>query len=387
MSIAEWVFWGGVTGVVYSYAGYPVLLGAWAGLVRMFGSAHAEERVAKPGGGVAVAVVIAAHNEEKHIGPRLANLLGQSYPSELVRIYVGSDGSIDQTGEIVRQVGSDRVVLLDFKERRGKMSVLNDLIARTHEPIVIFTDANTEFAPDAIEHMVGRFSDPRVGVVCGELQLTPKGPGRNEDHTYWNLERWLKAREGVVGGLVGANGGIYAMRREVYVVQPANTIVDDFVLSMGAYRKGYRVVYEQKAMAYEEAAADLADEWRRRVRIGAGNFQALWRLRDLLWPGAGMIAFTFWSHKVMRWFVPHFLLAVLVSSALLSTQPFYQNVLAIQVVGYLVAMVAYRAAQGYALPRVLLVPTFVVALNAALLVGFARAILGAQGGAWKRTAR
>lgn len=385
----EITLWVAVAAIGYAYAGYPLLLFAFTEWLRLLGRGKRLPSVsAEPvPPAIPVAVIVAAHNEETYIGARIENLMAQSYPSGLLRIYVGSDGSTDRTCEIVEKQGSERVTLCAYTARRGKMSVLNDVVARTQESILVFTDANTEFAPDAVERLVARFSDPQVGVVCGELRLVAHVAGRNEDHTYWNFERWLKSREDRIGGLLGANGGIYAMRRELFVPQPANTIVDDFVVSMSVYLQDYRIVYERLALAYEEAAQDLAGEWRRRVRIGVGNFQSLWRLRQLLSPAYGVVAFTFWSHKVMRWFVPHFLLLVFISSLWLWDTVFYRWLFLAQLAGYLMALLAYRAAVRGRLPRLILLPTFVVSLNAALFVGFVKFIFSPQLGTWKRTDR
>jgi cellulose synthase/poly-beta-1,6-N-acetylglucosamine synthase-like glycosyltransferase len=274
-----------------------------------------------------------------------------------------------------------------FSQRRGKVTVLNELVARSTQPILIFSDANTEFDGRAIRRLVRHFRAPQVGVVCGELVLTAHGNDKNDDHTYWRYESWLKSRESSVGGLLGANGGIYAMRREAFVPPPGDTIVDDFVIAMAAYRRGFRLLYDQEALAYEEVAPDLRGEFRRRVRIGIGNYQALRTLFHLLSPLRGMLFFTYLSHKVMRWFVPHLLLTALIASACLWADPLYRGVFLLQLAGYLWVAISYFLMRGISTPRIVRIPTYVVVLNAALLIGFGRFISGQYSAAWKRTDR
>lgn len=388
MTAGEIIFWGSLALVFYAYAGYPIVLGLIGAIARLFRKSNtAGEAPDNSQIQYSVAVIIAAYNEEKHIRQRLENLLNQSFPQARLHIYVGTDGCADRTADIVREFTSPCITLREFTKNRGKMSVLNDLVAATRQDILVFTDANTEFDEHAISRLVANFADPQVGVVCGELQMYPHGAKRNEDHTYWRYEQWLKEQEGRLGGLLGANGGIYAIRREVYTPQPANMIVDDFVISMSVYFKKYRLVYDKTAKAYEETAPDLAGEWRRRVRIGIGNYQALWRLKSLLLPTYGMVAFTFLSHKVLRWLVPHFLLIALITSGLMWSQPCYRYLFIVQVIGYLLVWIMYKLAMKTRLPRIIQLPTFLVALNVAMFVGFLKAVFGKQTGTWKRTER
>src|SRR5262249_33792649 len=157
-----------------------------------------------------------------------------------------------------------------FKERRGKASILNNIIAGVKEPLVVFTDANTEFAPDDLRKLVRHFTDPTVGAVCGELFIRRQDRSDNQDSLYWRLERMLKFYEGRLGGLLGANGANYAIRRELFVLLPPDTIVDDFTIVMNIATEGYKIVYDTEAMAYESEAPSIAAEFTRRIRIGMG---------------------------------------------------------------------------------------------------------------------
>ncbi|HSN71991.1 MAG TPA: glycosyltransferase family 2 protein, partial [Steroidobacteraceae bacterium] len=296
--LIEFLFWSSVLMVAYTYAIYPVLM-LLMGQRRSSEGAVQDATVADrdwPD----VDVVIAAYNEESHIVERLTNLLDQHYPAHRLRVLVGSDGSSDATVELARSVGSDRVFVQAFG-RRGKASVLNDLVARATAPIIVLSDANTAFDRDAIRWLVRAFDDPAVGAVVGELRLLA-ADGDNRDSTYWNVERRLKEAESRIGGLLGANGAIYALRRELYEPLPPDTIVDDFVVGMRIAAAGHRVVYEPRAFAIEDTPSGMDSEFRRRIRIGTGNYQAFFRYPQFLTRTSWGTRFTYLSHKVLRWF-------------------------------------------------------------------------------------
>jgi cellulose synthase/poly-beta-1,6-N-acetylglucosamine synthase-like glycosyltransferase len=333
-----------------------------------------------------VAVLVAAHNEERHMAERVRNLLALDYPADRLRIFVGSDGSADRTVESLRELVGERVHVSDFVRRRGKASVLNDLAGLAGEDILVFTDANTSFRPDVLRRLVPHFAAPDVGCVCGELRLTGSG-GDNQDHVYWRYERMLKRHESGIGALLGANGGVYALRRAAYRPIPADTIVDDFWISLQVLEAGQRCLYEQEALAFEEVPERIADEFRRRVRIGMGNYQALRRFAGLLHPRHGAVAFAFLSHKVMRWLVPHAMVLALATNILLADRPLYAVLLAGQVVFYGGAWLGWRLSRRGMTPRLLRAPLFFVSMNLALLLGWWQFLRGRATGLWARTAR
>ncbi len=396
MSCFVIVFWASAAGVLYTYFGYPLLLGGIAGLhqwrsdwrfVSGAGSRRAAQRT--PTTLPRVAVIVAAFNEERDIADRVRNLLAQDYPADRLRIFIGSDGSSDRTAAIVREIGHPAVHLADFTQNRGKASVLNDLVALADEDILVLTDANTVFKNDAVRTLVRHFDDPDVGCVCGELRLVRAGDtGDNQDHVYWRYERMLKYHESRIGGLLGANGGVYALRRNDYAAVPANTIVDDFWISMQVVERGLRCVYDPEAIATEAVPEHISDEFGRRVRIGTGNYQSLVRFVGLLNPARGVaVAFTFFSHKVLRWLAPHLMVLALASGAILAARPLYAGMLAVQLVFYALSWIGWRLARSGNAPKVLRLPLFFTSMNIGLLVGFYRFTKGAGSGAWTRTAR
>ena len=227
---------------------------------------------------------------------------------------IGLDGCSDGTAAIVRRFEDRGVRLLDFEERRGKASVLNAAMNHVEGEIVLMSDANTEIDPQAARRLVRWFQDSRVGAVVGRLILTDPRSGSNADGLYWKYETFLKRCEGRLGALLGANGAIYAIRRELYVPIPPETIIDDFVIPLLAkLRSGCAIVYDCDAVAREETPPDVASEFHRRARIGAGGFQSIGLLWPLLDPRRGWVAFTFLSHKVLRWLCPFFLIGLLAS--------------------------------------------------------------------------
>ncbi|MFC1453218.1 glycosyltransferase family 2 protein, partial [Verrucomicrobiota bacterium] len=304
--------------LAYAWLGYPVLL-----------AVAAKSRPRRTAGGATgasertVCILFSAHNEEGHIAERLGNLLGQEYPSERVTIRVGIDGSSDRTASIAREFARKHpnIRVHEVSERRGKIAMLKDLVARSTEDVLVFTDANTEFEPRAVATLVSHFADPGLGGVCGRLVFAPSINGNaagagtsihgspdasSSERSYWLWETGLKEMESRANSCLGANGAIYAIRRELFWKDiPDNTIIDDFVIGMKVREQGMLMVYEPDAVAHEALPAKIEHEWRRRVRIGAGDYQALAFCRRCLLPRYGRFSWMFWSHKVLRWFTPH----------------------------------------------------------------------------------
>jgi cellulose synthase/poly-beta-1,6-N-acetylglucosamine synthase-like glycosyltransferase len=370
--------------VIYAYAGYPIVI---ACLARCFG--RSAEAPASPSDNLpSLSLLIAAYNEEAVIEERIQNGLALDYPFGKLEIIVASDGSSDATPAIVRRYADRGVRLLDYKRRRGKAAVLNSAIAELNGDVLLFSDANTFMDPTAARRIVRWFRDPRVGVVCGRLVLTDPRTGRNADSLYWMYETFLKECEGRLGGPLGSNGAIYAIRRPLYVPIPDGTIVDDFVIPLLAkLRSGCDLRYDREAVAREETAPNVRSEFHRRSRIGAGGFQSiglLWRLLD---PRRGWIAFTFSSHKILRWLCPFFLLGLAASNLFLAHLPFYRGALLGQLAFYALSLLAVLVPGRFKALRPLRLATMFTSMNAALLVGFCRWLRGSQNGAWRRTTR
>jgi cellulose synthase/poly-beta-1,6-N-acetylglucosamine synthase-like glycosyltransferase len=367
--------------LAWTYAGYGAFLWLLTRLVRA--------RATRPGAPwpwPRVTIVVAAYNEELVIGERVRNLLALDYPADRVEILVGSDGSSDRTNEIVGTFEDERVRLVAFPVRRGKTSVLNDLMARVGGDVVVLTDANTFFHHDAVRELVtALWRHPRACVVVGRLEL--RAAGGNHDGLYWRYETWLKTLESHFGIVLGANGAIYAFRAHRYRPLPPATIVDDFVIPMlMRQHAGGDIVFVPTARAWEASPAGVRHELTRRVRIGAGDLQALaWTWRLLL-PWRGMVALAYGSHKVVRWFGPWLLLVALAGSLAAADRALFRGLFAAQLTAYgLAAAPALRRVP--VMGRVASIARYFVVLNVGLALGSVRFVLGRQRPTWTTTPR
>lgn len=333
----ESVFWLSTGLIAYVYAGYPLLLGVWARVVTLWrgaGSADLRPTATLP----PVTVIVAARNEAGRLPARIENLLASDYPRDLVQIVVASDGSTDGTAEALAPWASSVELLM--LPPGGKAQALNAAVARARNPILVFADARQQFAPDTIRRLVRHFASLSIGAVSGELVLDGERtgwagradrpgltarPGSRTDSAigdgvgaYWKYEKWLRRREALVGSTLGVTGAVYAMRRSLWQPLPPDTILDDVLGPMRIVLRRYRVIFDSTALAFDEAARDVAAETQRKVRTLAGNYQLLALEPRLLVPGLNPVWLQFMSHKVGRLAVPYALVAVFASSAWLA---------------------------------------------------------------------
>jgi cellulose synthase/poly-beta-1,6-N-acetylglucosamine synthase-like glycosyltransferase len=326
-----------------------------------------------------VSVLVSVYNEEKHIVERIENLLAQDYPADKMEILIGSDGSDDRTNELAQKFP---VKLHAFSPRAGKPSVLNRLVPLASGELLVFTDANAMFERDALRKLVRHFEQASIGGVCGRLVF--HSPGRDtQEGPYWKMETWLKIHESAADSCLGANGAIYAIRKSAWPGIPDNTLIDDFVIGMRVRERGLRFVYDAEAVANEDLPVSVGHEMTRRIRIGAGGFQSLLLCWRSLLPWRGVYSWCFWSHKVLRWFAPFFMIGALVANLFLLDQPVFRVTLALQLVFYALALAGILTRRW----SLLNVPNYFVTINLALLFGFFRFITRTQRAAWKRTAR
>jgi len=392
--LARVAFWIAVLGLglpVYAYLGYPVLLFLLATATQALRDAsyllRRRERRSLPGSLPPVSIIIAAYNEEQVIQDTLAHCLRVRYPAERLEVILGSDGSTDRTVEKAERFAGRRVRAVAFPQRRGKLSVIRDCAALARGEVLVFSDANTRLHPDAIVNLVRHFQDPKIGAVCGELRFVTPGGVMASEGLYWRYETALKLLESRMDSVLGANGAIYAVRRDLFPSLPQRLITDDFVVPMKVRARGFRVVYDPEALALEETPCTVRDEFRRRMRIGAGNWQALWHCRELLLPWKGFVSFAFWSHKVLRWFTPFLLVAGLGANLLLLASPVWRWALAGQAAFYAAAALGSALRRSGLPGGPLRLAFYFVVINAALAAGLVRGLLGVRSGTWQRTAR
>ena len=374
------IFWTCFFLVVYTYVLYPVVLFLASSIVRLGRRARtATETGPLPG----VSMIIPAHNEGRHLPAKLTNLAALEYPRDRLEILFVSDGSTDATNEILeRAAAGGGVTFLPLPTRGGKSSALNQAVPCARHDILVFSDAATLFAPDAVSKLVRHFADPQVGVVCGALQFQASAESRQTEGLYWRYESWLRLMESQIGVTLTASGAIYALRRQCFVPLSADTLVEDLVVPMTARRLGFRVLYEPEARGTDFAASTVAGEFARRVRIATGSFRALGGL--LRGPLDPVTAFAFVSHKLLRWTLPFLLIGMLATSAALLEAPLYRVLFVLQVLFYGWGLAGYLFGPRIQGIRFALVAYYLLAIHLAFLVGFVRYLSGRREIEWRQ---
>jgi cellulose synthase/poly-beta-1,6-N-acetylglucosamine synthase-like glycosyltransferase len=378
VSPTETVFWAAVGGVVYIYLGYPFVL--------FVASLLFSKRVARTPYEPTISIIIAAHNEEAHIGETLENKLALDYPRSKLEIIVASDGSTDRTDERVREFAARGVVLLRQEPRNGKTAAINLAVRHAAGDVLVFSDANSLYEATALRHLASNFADPTVGYVTGRLAyVNPDGSMTGDGcSAYMRYENFVRTCESALGSLVGVNGGIDAVRRSLY--QPmAPDDLPDLVLPLQIVASGSRVVYEPRALLSEQANTNSRDEYRMRVRV---SLRALWTLidmRELLDVRRyGFYSLQLLSHKVLRYFAWAFGAVMFASSALLwTTAPAYQILFLLQTSVVLCASLGFVAERLGRPNRWLSLPYYFVLVNLAALRAFVKLARGERTRFWK----
>ncbi len=387
--MAAALFWSSLALVAYAYGGYMVVLvgcdavAALRANARWLSSDGDRRRAGSVDDWPFVTVLVAAYNEEACLKEKIENTLALDYPPDRLEILIGSDGSTDRTDGIVEELARPNV-RLSRAPRVGKAAVLNRLVREAKGTRLLFTDANTRLAPDVLRRLVERMRGGEVGGACGRLRLVTPSGGAPAEGLYWRYENLLKLYESRRGALMGANGGVYLLRRSEWRELQPDTIVDDFLVTMRVLLAGRKLTYVPEAVAVEETAADLQGERVRRVRIAAGNFQSLRELWPLLFRPS-FVSFAFWSHKLLRWVAPGILVVLLAANVTLAARPLYACLLGLQLAFYLAALLL-PSGKG-AVGRIVHFARYFVEMNAAMMLGFVKFARGRQASTWQRTGR
>jgi poly-beta-1,6-N-acetyl-D-glucosamine synthase len=388
-----WLFWTGIFTVFYAYLGYGMLLWLLLRLKRLFFRKKIHPLTDWP----EVTLIVCAYNEADWITQKIANSVAVDYPRERIRFVFVTDGSNDATPRLVQEYPYPAGVQWELHhqpERRGKIAAFQRVMPLVHHDIVVSTDANTNINPEAIRCLVRHFADPQVGAVAGEKRIfmDEKAPaGGAGEGIYWKYESLLKKWDAELWTVVGAAGELFAFRRSLYAPVPADTLVEDFVMTMKIAQKGYRVAYAPDAFATETASASVQEEMKRKVRIAAGGIQAVVRLAPLLnFFRYGALSFQYLSHRVLRWTLAPLFLPVLFFLNLhlaASGSPLYQVLLAGQGVFYLLALGGYLLEQRQLKFKVFFVPYYFCVMNYAMYAGFFRYLRGRQSVVWEKAQR
>lgn len=383
----HWAFWISILLLLYTFAGYPLLVTWWA---RRSGPAAREAQFgdADEQGLPRVSVVISALNEEEGIGERIENILDQDYPADRFELLLASDGSDDATVEKARAYASERVRIFPFEMRRGKPSVLNELLPQARGEIVLMADARQRFDRRVMRRLAERFADPEVGAVSGELRFVEKHDSNSVGEGigfYWHYEKYLRRKESDIDSTVGVTGAVYALRKSLFQQIPGDTILDDVLIPMQVVRQGYRVGFESSAVALDVVSEDSKREFGRKVRTLAGNFQLFSRHPWLLRPRHNRLWLQTWSHKVMRLLAPPLMLLALLLNIAVAEHWFYALLLLAQIAFYGAALIGYLQGDERRKPVFISIPYTFCLLNAATVVGFFRFVRGKQQVTWQKT--
>jgi cellulose synthase/poly-beta-1,6-N-acetylglucosamine synthase-like glycosyltransferase len=368
-------FWISLATVAMVYFGYPLTLL----LLAPFRKSHLTGS-----GTPTVTLIISAFNEEAVIREKLENSLGLDYPAEALEILVISDGSEDGTDAVVASYADRGVVLCRQVPRRGKSAGLTQFVPKAKGEILVFSDANSMYEPDALRKLVRHFADPQVGFVSGYQRCVDEdSPANQSESLYWRYETWLKIQERRISSPVCGDGAILAIRAGLFDALQNDDIADT-ILPLKIVARGYRGIFDDEAVCYERTADDFLGEFRRRVRIVNRALGAVLRVPQSLNPiRVGIFAYELLVHKVLRWFVAFFLLAMLVTSACLAAQDslVYLALLLAQLLFYATALLALLP--GLRRLKPVYVTSYFCVANAAAALGVIRLVLGKRVVTWR----
>lgn len=376
------VFWTSLCLTFYVYFGYPAILALWA---------RCCSRPVRHGSELPdITLLVCAYNEDEVIEEKIRNSLALDYPAEKLHIAIASDGSTDNTNKIVQPFVGKRLTLFAYSERTGKIGAILQTVPQLTSDILVFSDANTIYAPDALRKLVRNFADPSVGGVSANVVIENEETNFGESESaYYRYERWLQRKESEIGSIIGADGGMYAIRRELFMPPAPNIILDDFVISMNVALQGKRLIYDGEAKGYEKSTISHAKEFLRKSRVVAGAVQALKQAEGIPRPSQKGLFFSFLSHKMLRWLVPGLLLALFYANIFIVLHGgslIYQLCLALQVSFYFLAVTGLLIGGESKYPFIG-IPFYFCLVNGAALYGLYKGFLNKQPVTWKKFSR
>ena len=389
--------------VFYTYLGYGLV--AWILVKLRAGQPKSGNSVVPTDQWPDVTMVVPAYNELAYLPDKLQNCLRQDYPANKLHILFVVEGSTDGSVEYLekRKLNVPNLTILSGTQRLGKIAAMNNAMRQVNTPITIFTDANTVLNLEAVSRLTQRFETETVGAVTGEKRISLQGEeaaAGSGEGLYWRYESFLKKLDAQLHTIVGAAGELFAIRTALYEPVEADTLLDDFIISLRIAGRGYRVDYVPDAYALERPSHSVAEEMKRKVRIATGGFQAIKRLASLLNIFRyGWLSFQYVSHRVLRWAVTPFCLPLLLLlNGILLTQPngadqglfnpsFWLFLFGCHVAFYLIATVGYALENRQTRFKLTFVPFYFVFMNWCVLAGFARFCNGNLSGVWEKSKR
>lgn len=374
--------------VFYTYVGYGIIVGVLAALKRMAKvGVHRVDDTFEPH----VALVIPCFNEASILDKKVADCMALNYPKSKLDVIFITDGSTDNSVDVLEKY--HQVQVLHQPVRNGKAAAENRAMEKVRADFVVFCDANTALCKDAIKHIVKHFADEKVGAVSGEKRVASdtNNASSSGEGLYWKYESWLKKQDSDLHTTAGAAGELIAFRKSCFTNLEPDTILDDFVASMRIAINGYKVVYEPNAYAQETASASVAEEIKRKIRIAAGAWQALFRLPKALNPfHDALLAFIYFSHKVMRWsFAPIALLVLIPIGLLLHVKVggWFSLLWIFQLAFYFLASLGKVFEHKHIRIKLFFIPYYFVVTNYCMIAGFVRFVRGKQSVKWEKATR
>jgi len=385
----EILFWICLAIVAYAYVGYGVIITL---LVKLFRK-EKNSGLWDEGKAPYVSVIVPCFNEGPQLADKVQNTLALQYPEGKMEIIFICDGTSDGSEKIPMQF--TQIKTMFSSARKGKLAAMKRAVNESRGEILVFCDANTVLNPEAVQLLVMPYADPTVGAVTGEKYIL----GDNDSNAstageglYWKYESFLKKMDSDWNTLVGGAGELMTYRKSLFQFLPDDTILDDFMLTMRIAEQGYKVKYIPEARASEYASANVGEEMKRKIRIAAGGWQSIARLPKAINPFHDFnLTFQYVSHRVLRWIVAPFCLAILfvVNHYLAYTQPnlIYKGLLLGQYVFYLLAMSGYMLQGRSVNIKGFFVPYYFYIMNYCALLGFSRFMKNSQAATWERAKR
>ncbi|MFQ5736276.1 MAG: glycosyltransferase family 2 protein [Thermodesulfobacteriota bacterium] len=375
--MAELIFWATIFIVFYTYIGYSIVITLLSSLFN--------NPVRKGDYEPRVTFLITAYNEEKNLAQKLENTLSLDYPKDKLEVLVASDGSTDRTDEIARGFASKGVRLVRVEGRVGKTETQNTAVKAATGDIIIFSDATTRYEKANIRKMVRNYADPTVGAVSGRYEYyNPTGATIGIGNIlFWKYENYIKSAQTRIKTITGCCGCIYSLRRKLYEPLPPD-IISDLVEPLKILEKGYRIAFEPEAVAYEETTEKTSEEFHMRIRVISRGMRGLMYMKKLFNPlKFGFVSFQLFSHKLLRWLVPIFMIITLATNLALVGTPFYNAVLALQGLFYAMALVAWLGEKAHIKFKLLSVPLYFFTVNIASLISLYKTLKGYKAVTWE----
>ena len=386
-TLLEIIFWICLIFIFHTYLFYHLLIRIFAlnrkGNIKVY---TAEDDLPN------VSILIAAHNEESVIRTKILSIINNSYPQIKLEVLVGSDCSTDKSNTIIEQLIKEYecIRIVKFEKRTGKIGVINTLIEKAKHDLVLLTDANVMFDEQTIFELVKHFKNEEIGLVDSKMiNIGIKKDGiSHQEKTYISAEVSSKNAESLLwGAMMGPFGGCFSLRKNLWETIPSHFLVDDFFINMLVLQKGFKSINEPKAIVYEDVSNNLSDEFRRKIRISSGNFQNLFHYKHLLLDFS-WIAFSFFSHKVLRWLAPFFILSIIAILPFIILKEnfyFYFSIGIIACFSFVIIDFLLKLLKVNI--RILRFLTHFTVMNTALFIGFLNYIQGVKSSIWEPTKR